>query len=66
MYQTLGNWVRCATRQCCGEMFTLALPRETLILRENFEHLGGVLQILEADFSQRYSLRTTKLRSDET
>lgn len=61
-----GRWVRCATRQCCGEMFTLTLPRETLIVRENFEHLGGVLQILETDFSQRYSLLTAKPRSDET
>jgi hypothetical protein len=62
----LGNWVRCATRQCCGEMFSLNLPRETLIVRENFEHLDVVLQILETDFSQRYSLRTKKTRSDET
>jgi hypothetical protein len=62
----LGNWVRCATRRCCGEMFSLNLPRETLVVRENFEHLDGVLQILETDFSQRYSLRTKKTRSDET
>lgn len=64
--KSLGNWVRCATRQCCVEMSTLTLPRETLIVRENFEHLGGVLQILETDFSQRYSLRTAKPRSEET